>query len=337
MIIKDNFPLKNFNTFHINANAKYFAAPESMEEISDLLQNEITKTNPVLILGEGSNTLFQNNFEGLVIKPNCNFIHIIDEGEHDVWVEAGAGVQWDDFVKWNVEHLLFGVENLSLIPGSIGACPVQNIGAYGVEVKDVITQVNGIYLDTRETFSLKNKDCNFGYRNSIFKHTLKNKTIITSVVFKLRKNAELNLDYGDVRRCVEEKGEVNLKNVRQAIIEIRESKLPDTETYGNAGSFFKNPVLTKENAEVFIKNFPEAPFYALENGEIKVPAGWLIDSCQWKGKQMGNVAVHEKQALVLINKTGEATGTEILKLAAAIEDSVYNKFSISIEKEVNIV
>ncbi len=337
MIIKDKFPLKNFNTFHIDAYAKYFAAPENVEEIRDLLQNEITKKNPVLILGEGSNTLFQNDFEGLIIMPKCNFIHIIDEGDHDIWVEAGAGVQWDDFVKWSVDHSFYGIENLSLIPGSIGACPVQNIGAYGVEVKDVITQVNGLYIDTREVFQLKNKDCKFGYRNSIFKNSLKNKIIITSVIFKLQKKADLKLDYGDVRKCVEEKGEVNLKNIRQAIIEIRTSKLPDTKTYGNAGSFFKNPVLTKESAAIYRKNFPDAPFYTLENGEIKVPAGWLIDKCEWKGKTMGNAGVHENQALVLINKTGNATGAEILELASAIEESVYIKFGIRIEKEVNIV
>ncbi len=337
MVISENYSLKDCNTFHLNVQARYFAAPSHIEEIKELLNSEIGKSNSILIIGEGSNTLFKSNYNGLVIKPNPNFIQITDEGEKNVWVEVGAGIIWDDFVRWSVDNSYYGIENLSLIPGSIGACPVQNIGAYGVEVKDVITQVNGIYLDTLEYFQLKNNECEFGYRDSIFKKALKNKIIITSVVFKLQKTASLKLDYGDVKKSVAEKGEVSLKNVRQAIIEIRESKLPDTNIYGNAGSFFKNPVLSEEKAIEFRKTYPKAPFYLQKDGTTKIPAAWLIDSCEWKGKTMENAGVHENQPLVLINKTGNATGTEILNLAEAIQKSVFDKFNIQIEKEVNIV
>ncbi len=337
MILNQNYSLKNHNTFHLDVKTKYFAAPQNLDEIKELLDNKIAKTHPTLILGEGSNSLFTKDYNGLVIKPSGKFVHVTDSGEHDVWIEVGAGVSWDDFVKWSVNNSFYGIENLSLIPGSVGACPVQNIGAYGVEVKDVISQVNGIFLDSLEPFQLKNKDCHFGYRNSIFKNEFKNRIIITSVIFKLQKSVSLKMDYGDVRKRVEDKGEINLKNIREAIIEIRESKLPDTKRYGNAGSFFKNPVLSQKKAQKFIKEFPEAPFYTQKDGSMKIPAAWLIDACQWKGKTMGNAAVHEKQALVLINRTGNATGTEILDLAAAIEKSVIKKFNIKIEKEVNII
>ncbi len=337
MILNENYSLKNYNTFHLDVKTNYFASPNSIDEIKDLLSNKITKSHTTLILGEGSNTLFTTDYDGLVIKPSGNFIRIIDSCEKNVWVEAGAGVTWDDFVKWCVNNTYYGVENLSLIPGSVGACPVQNIGAYGVEVKDVISQVNGIFLDTQEAFQLKNNECQFEYRNSIFKNELKNRIILTSVIFKLQKSASLKMDYGDVRKRVEEKGELNLKNIREAIIEIRESKLPDPAIFGNAGSFFKNPVLPRNQAKKFIKDFPDAPFYEQKDDSIKIPAAWLIDSCQWKGKTMGNAAVHDKQALVLINKTGNATGSEILKLAAAIEESVFERYNIKIEKEVNII
>jgi UDP-N-acetylmuramate dehydrogenase len=337
MIIQEYFSLKKHHTFHFNISSKYFAAPESEDEIIDLLQKDICKENKILILGGGSNLLFKEDFNGLIIKPNITNINITESNQNTVWVEVGAGMEWDKFVEWCVQKNYYGVENLSLIPGNVGACPVQNIGAYGVEVKDVIAQVNGIFVDTQERFSYKNAMCHFSYRNSIFKKELKNKIIITSVVFELKKQAQLKLDYGDVMAKVKELGELNLANVRQAIIHIRESKLPDHEKLGNAGSFFKNPIVANKVVTRIKKEYPEAPVYVIDDAYSKIPAGWMIDQCQWKGKSIGNAAVHDKQALVLVNKTGLASGTEILNLADEIEKSVHEKFGIHIEKEVNVI
>ncbi len=337
MIIQEDFSLKNYNTFHFDVSTKYFAAPNNQDELIELLKSNICKNNDYLILGGGSNILFKDNFNGLIIRPDINFISVLESSENSIWVEAGSGIEWDHFVEWCVTNNYFGIENLSLIPGSVGACPVQNIGAYGVEVKDVITQVNGIYLDTLEAFSLKNEECHFDYRNSIFKENLKGKIIITSVVFELKKQAKLNLRYGDVMQKVHELGEINLQNIRKAIIQIREAKLPDPELTGNVGSFFKNPVLGNDMAQKILSQYPDAPHYIVDENYIKIPAGWLIEKCDWKGKSLGNVAVHENQALVLINKTGSATGKEILKLADLIEKSVLDKFGIQLEKEVNVI
>jgi UDP-N-acetylmuramate dehydrogenase len=337
MIIQENFSLKKYNTFHLDICSAFFAAPENDEQIIDALRLQTNHNIPLLILGGGSNVLFKNDYNGIVIKPNIQKLTIIDESENNVWVEVGAGVEWDQLVAWAVKNNYYGIENLSLIPGNVGASPVQNIGAYGVEVKDVITQVNGIYIDTLEKFSLKNKECQFAYRNSIFKNELKGKVIITSVIFKLKKQADLKLNYGDVLAKVEELGEKNLENTRKAIISIRESKLPDHEILGNVGSFFKNPVVKNNIAQNVLDKYPEAPYYRVDENNTKIPAGWLIEQCGWKGKSLGNAAVHEKQALVLVNKTGNATGEEVLLLASEIEKSVKQKFGIDIEKEVNII
>ncbi|MGQ1786217.1 UDP-N-acetylmuramate dehydrogenase [Saccharicrinis sp. GN24d3] len=337
MIIQEHFPLKKHNTFHFDICADYFSAPQNEEEIIEVLSNVRFKALPLFVLGAGSNVLFKSDFKGLVVKPNIQVINIIDENTHSIWVEAGAGVDWDSFVAWSVEKGYFGIENLSLIPGNVGASPVQNIGAYGVEIMDVITQVNGIYLDTLEPFSFKNRECKFSYRNSIFKNTLKGKTIITSVQFLLHKQGELKTDYRGVKEELEKLGEVNLSNVRKAVINIRESKLPDPEATGNAGSFFKNPVVEKQIADKLLSAYPNAPYYKVDDQYTKIPAGWMIEQSGWKGKAMGNAAVHDKQALVLINKTGEANGNEILALAAEIQKSVKDKFGIDIEKEVNVV
>jgi UDP-N-acetylmuramate dehydrogenase len=336
MIIKENFSLKKYNTFHLDIYSTFFAAPENEEEIIDVLKQR-NQSLPLLILGGGSNVLFKNNFKGIIVKPNLHKLSVIDETDNHIWIEAGAGIEWDHFVDWTVKNKYYGIENLSLIPGNIGASPVQNIGAYGVEVKDVISHVNGIYIDTLEKFSFKKQECKFGYRNSIFKNELKNKVIITSVVFKIKKQAELKLNYGDVLAKVEELGEKNLENTRKAIITIRESKLPDHEVLGNVGSFFKNPIVKNDLAQNILDKYPEAPYYRVDENNTKIPAGWLIEQCGWKGKSLGNAAVHEKQALVLINKTGNATGEEVLLLASEIEKSVKQKFGIEIEKEVNII
>lgn len=337
MIILQNYSLKKHHTFHFDVFTNFFAAPENKEEIVDVLKDPIYNNLPLLILGGGSNILFKSDFHGLTLEPNIQHITIINEQENNLWVEVGAGVNWDSFVKWSVNSCLYGIENLSLIPGNVGASPVQNIGAYGVEVKDVIKQVNGIYIDTLEYFSFKNDECHFQYRNSIFKNELKGKIIITSVVFELKKNAELKLEYGDIKAVVDELGQKNLKNIRKAIVQIRESKLPDTEVIGNVGSFFKNPVVENHIAKNIISHYDNVPFYSVGNNHSKIPAGWMIEQCGWKGKSIGNAAVHEKQALVLVNKTGNATGEEILYLAAQIVKSVKDKFGITIEKEVNVV
>lgn len=337
MIILQNYSLKKHHTFHFDVVTNFFAAPENKEEIVEVLKDPIYNNLPLLILGGGSNILFKSDFHGLILKPNIQHITIINEQENNLWVEVGAGVNWDSFVKWSVSSNLYGIENLSLIPGNIGASPVQNIGAYGVEVKDVIKQVNGFYIDTLEYFSFKNDECHFQYRNSIFKNELKGKIIITSVVFELKKNAELKLEYGDIKAVVDELGQKNLKNIRKAIVQIRESKLPDTEVMGNVGSFFKNPVVENHIAKNIISHYDHVPFYSVGNNHSKIPAGWMIEQCGWKGKSIGNAAVHEKQALVLVNKTGNATGEEILYLAAQIVKSVKDKFGITIEKEVNVV
>lgn len=337
MVIQKHFPLKKHNTFHFDVYAAYFSAPQNEEEIIEVLSEPIFKGKPLFILGGGSNIIFKSDFDGLVLKPNIQSINIIDENEHSVWVEVGAGMDWDSFVEWSVNKGYFGIENLSLIPGNVGASPVQNIGAYGVEVMDVITQVNGIFQDTFEPFSFKNEECKFTYRNSIFKNTLKGKTIITSVQFLLHKQGEIKADYNGVREEIEKLGEKNLTNTRNAIIKIRESKLPDPEVMGNVGSFFKNPIVDNRIADKIISAYPNAPFYKVDEKHTKIPAGWMIDQCGWKGKAIGNAAVHQNQALVLINKTGMASANEILDLAKEIEKDVFNKFGITIEKEVNVI
>ena len=337
MIIQENFSLKRLNTFHFDVNARYFSAPQNEEEIIEILSKPQLKDCPLLVLGGGSNILFKSDFNGLVLKPNIQTIKTIDENEDHIWVEAGAGIDWDQFVEWTVKHGYYGIENLSLIPGNVGASPVQNIGAYGVEVKDVITQVNGIFLDTLEPFSFKNHECKFDYRNSIFKNTLKGNTIITSVQFLLNKNGALKADYNGVKEEIEKLGEKSLSNIRQAIINIREAKLPDPELMGNVGSFFKNPIVPSEIANKILDTYPNAPHYPVDEKLTKIPAGWMIDQCGWKGKSLGNAAVHEHQALVLVNKTGHASGGEILNLASEIEKSVEERFGIRIEKEVNVV
>ncbi|WP_075590650.1 UDP-N-acetylmuramate dehydrogenase [Labilibacter marinus] len=337
MLIQEHFSLRNHNTFHFDIYTDFFSAPQNEEEIIEVLSDVRITDQALFILGGGSNVLFKSDFKGLVLKPNIQSIKVIDENENSVWVEAGAGIDWDHFVAWTVEQGYYGIENLSLIPGNVGASPVQNIGAYGVEVMDVITQVNGIYLDTLEPFSFKNKECKFSYRNSVFKNSLKDKTIITSVQFLLHKQGELSTDYIGIKEELENLGELNLANLRRAIINIRESKLPDPEIIGNVGSFFKNPIVDKSIADKIIAKYPEAPHYKVSENELKIPAGWMIDQCGWKGKTIGNAGVHENQALVLVNKTGKAKGEDILQLAKKIEESVKTEFGIQIEKEVNVI
>lgn len=337
MVLQQHYPLKSHNTFHFDVYAQYFSAPQNVQEIIEVLTEPTLQNMSCFILGGGSNVLFQSDFKGLILKPDIQTIRIIHQTEQHVWVEVGAGTDWDRFVEWSVSKGYYGIENLSLIPGNVGASPVQNIGAYGTEIMDVITQVNGIFLDSLASFSLKNSECDFSYRNSIFKNSLKGKIIITSVEFVLSRQGNIKTSYGGVAHEVDRLGGPSLKNARQAVINIRESKLPDPAVIGNVGSFFKNPIVENTVANKIGKEYPDAPIYKVDEGHSKIPAGWMIEQCGWKGKSMGNAAVHEKQALVLINKTGLANGRDILALAHEIEKSVKLKFGIVISKEVNVV
>jgi len=336
MIIKENISLLSYNTFGIDAKADYFIEYSSVEELQMALQSEIVKSNRLLHIGGGSNLLFMKDFKGVILHSAINFIKKVSEDADTVMLEAGAVVNWDDFVAYSVQNGWGGVENLSLIPGEVGASAVQNIGAYGVEVQDVIIEVNAVEIETGELKIFSIEDCQYGYRESIFKKELKGKYIITSVVFKLQKQPEFKLNYQHLEAEVLKNGDINLQNIRQTIIAVRESKLPDPKIFGNAGSFFMNPVISKAHFNELLAQYPQMPHYFVSETEEKVPAGWLIDQCGWKGKQIGNAGVHDKQALVLVNKGG-ATGAEIVYLAEQIQASVKTKFGIELRAEVNFI
>jgi UDP-N-acetylmuramate dehydrogenase len=336
MIIKENISLLSYNTFGIDAKADYFIEYNSVEELQTALKSEIVKSNRLLHIGGGSNLLFMKDFNGVILHSSINFIKKVSEDADTVMLEAGAVVNWDDFVAYAVENGWGGVENLSLIPGEVGASAVQNIGAYGVEVQDVIIEVNAVEIETGELKIFSIEDCQYGYRESIFKKELKGKYIITSVVFKLQKQPEFKLNYQHLEAEVLKNGDITLQNIRQTIIAIRESKLPDPKIFGNAGSFFMNPVISKAHFNELLAQYPQMPHYFVSETEEKVPAGWLIDQCGWKGKQIGNAGVHDKQALVLVNKGG-ATGAEIVYLAEQIQASVKTKFGIELRAEVNFI
>lgn len=333
----ENYSLKQHNTFGIEARAKYFF---EFTEIDDLLvflhSNESLKDEKLIVIGEGSNILFINDFDGLVIHPNIPGIQIVKEDRQNIWIEVGAGEVWDEFVQYAVDYQLGGVENLSLIPGSVGAAPVQNIGAYGQEVGNAVEKIKGFDLNTRLKRDFSTEQCDFGYRSSIFKSILKNSFIITSVIFKLEKFPEFILNYGQVEEKAREKGEINLSKIREAVIEIRQSKLPDVKELGNAGSFFKNPEVDSLVAEKLKLQFENIPVYPAKNGKTKLAAGWLIEKAGWKGVRKGDVGVHEKQALVLVNY-GNSTGQQIYDFSEKIKQSVFEKFGVELEREVNCV
>lgn len=333
--IKENFSLKNYNTFGIDVKARYFVSAGNVEEIKEVLANH-RDCFPFIIMGEGSNILFTKDFNGLIIQPALKGIKIIENDLENSIVEVGAGENWDDFVKWSVNSNLGGIENLSLIPGSTGSCPIQNIGAYGVEVKNVIERVNYLDLETFNKVSLSNSECEFDYRTSIFKSQLKNRVIITSVVFRLRHNPVFNVEYGNLQAEIEKTGNINLESIRNAVINIRRYKLPDPGILGNAGSFFKNPVIDTATAKELKKNYSSMPQFPVSEQWVKIPAGWLIEQCGWKGKRLGNAGVHNKQALVIVNY-GNSSGEEILDISLRISDSVFSEFGIKLEPEVNII
>lgn len=334
--IKKDYPLKSKNTFGIDVKTHYYVETNSVDKISFSLNYASYYNLPVLILGGGSNILFTHNFKGLIIHPVITGIEVVEDSSEYVIVRVGAGVEWDSFVDWSTQRGLGGVENLSYIPGNVGASPIQNIGAYGVEAKDTIHKVEGLNLSSRRSFELVNVECKFDYRNSIFKNELKNSTIITHVHYKLSKKPTLITHYGNLEDEITKRGEKSVQTIRQAVIDIRKQKLPDPTEIGNAGSFFKNPVITLSQFEDLKKKFENAPSFPSSEGSIKVPAGWLIEQCGWKGKQVGNCGVHKNQALVLVN-FGKATGHEILILANEIQKSVADQFGINLEMEVNVV
>ncbi len=334
--IKENFTLKKYNTLGIDVKTRYFAEYFSVTELIDFFNLHPKQDLPLIILGGGSNVLFTKDFEGYVLHPDIKGIEIIDDSDDFVKIRVGAGVDWDELVDYCVDRNWGGIENLSLIPGNVGTCPIQNIGAYGVEVKDVITEVETLEIDRLKIHLFKNEDCRFGYRDSIFKRKLKGKHIINYVTFQLNKQPAFKLDYGNLKEELGKYNEINIKNIRQAVINIRESKLPKPEDIGNAGSFFKNPVVQNYKADELKKYYPEMPTYIQGSELIKIPAGWLIEKAGWKGKSIGRAGVHNKQALVLVNHGG-ATGREILYLAQEIQKSVKEKFGIDLEMEVNIV
>jgi UDP-N-acetylmuramate dehydrogenase len=292
----------------------------------------------ILVLGGGSNVLLTKDFEGMVVKMNLRGIERVNETEEHIFIKANSGENWHEFVLYCVEKGYGGVENLSLIPGCIGAAPMQNIGAYGVEVKDVIEAVEAVEITTGIKTSFSNAECKFGYRESIFKNEAKGKYIITSVTYKLSKKPQLNISYGAIKDVLQEKGidTPNLKDVSDAVIAIRSSKLPDPKVLGNSGSFFKNPEIDSAIYEQLKASYPTIPGYPTFSNQIKVPAGWLIEQCGWKGKRVGNTGAHKDQALVLVNY-GNATGNEIYKVALEIQQSVMDKFGIHIIPEVNII
>jgi len=335
--LQENYSLKNHNTFGFDVKTRWYYSYSETTELIELIKSGITKTGPLLILGGGSNLLLASDFQGTVLHSGVLGIDIIDESGDDVIVAVGAGVEWDSLVSWSVENGLGGLENLSLIPGSVGASPVQNIGAYGVELKDVFFKAEGVYIDSGEVFTISPQGCEFGYRYSVFKGPLKNKAIITRVLFRLSRKPQFKLDYGTVKDEVNKTGGPSLKSIRDAIVKIRSSKLPDTIVFGNAGSFFKNPLIPESQLNLLKIKFPDIPFYEAEPAEmVKVPAGWLIEKAGWKGKCIGKAGVHHQQALVLVN-LGGAKGRDILNLARKIESDVKHLFNIDLEREVNVV
>ncbi len=345
MNIQKNVSLQPYNTFGVDVHAKYFAVVNSVEELVEILRNLKTlqlshsPTQSLLFLGGGSNLLFTKDFDGLVIQLNLKGISENILNENEVLVTAKSGENWQEFVQYCLEKNYGGLENLSLIPGNVGTSPMQNIGAYGTEIKDTFVSCKVLNLETLEVEEFDNEQCRFGYRDSIFKQEGKGKYVILEVTFKLStKNHQIKTEYGAIKSELEKMGIQNptIQDVSKAVIAIRESKLPNPKEIGNAGSFFKNPTIPLEQFEELQKKFPEIPNYPAGN-MIKVPAGWLIEQCGWKGKQIENVASHKLQALVIVNATGKASGKEIFDFSAMIIDSVKEKFGIELEREVNII
>jgi UDP-N-acetylmuramate dehydrogenase len=337
-MIQKNVSLKPYNTFGIDVSASHFAKFGSVDELSQILNLSEIKNLPLLILGGGSNLLLTQNFAGLVLKNELHGISISKTENEITYVKSAAGEIWHNLVLFCIENNLGGIENLSLIPGSVGAAPMQNIGAYGIEIKDVFHELEAYEIATGKIRAFNLSDCKFGYRESVFKRDLKNKFIITSVTFKLTKNPKLNTSYGAINDELQKQGISNptIKDVSNAVIAIRKSKLPDPKEIGNSGSFFKNPVVPKSHLEKLKETYADIPSYPADENHVKLAAGWLIEKAGWKGKTIGNYGVHKNQALVLVNYGG-ATGAEIFKLSEDILQSIKTQFGVELEREVNIL
>lgn len=337
MNIKSNISLKPYNTFGIDAKAKQFVSVNTIDELKTIFDSEQFPNK--LILGGGSNILLTKDVDALVIHLNLKGKTIVKHTENNVFIKCQTGENWHEFVLWTIDQDYGGLENLSLIPGNVGTSPIQNIGAYGIELKDTFHSCEALNLKTLNIETFSNADCEFGYRSSIFKQKYKGQFIIVNVTFKLSKHQhQLHTNYGIIK---DELNKLNIKqptikDVSKAVISIRESKLPDPKKIGNSGSFFKNPVIPKEEFLKLQKNFPDVPYYIVSDSEIKVPAGWLIEQAGFKGKTFGNYGVHKKQALVLVNY-GNSNGNDILKLSQLIQKTILRLFEIFIEAEVNIV
>lgn len=335
MIFQKNISLKDYNTFGINASAKEFITVTSLLQLKEV----ISEHKDIFILSGGSNILLTKNISKPVVHINTKGIDIVEQTDENIFIKAQSGENWHDFVLWCIEQNYGGVENLSLIPGNVGTSPMQNIGAYGVEIKDVFYQLEALEISTGEIKIFDHNSCNFGYRESVFKNIFKGKYLIINVTFQLTKNIhKLNTSYGAIQTELERNNIKNpsIKDVSNVIIAIRESKLPDPKEIGNSGSFFKNPVVSIDQFKDLEKEYPNMPYYKVSDKTIKIPAGWLIEQCGFKGKRFGDAGVHQDQALVLVNY-GNATGNEILDMANNILKTVSNKFRIDLEIEVNII
>ncbi|MDD3738507.1 MAG: UDP-N-acetylmuramate dehydrogenase [Lentimicrobiaceae bacterium] len=338
--LAENFNLKNYNTFNLDYISRYFYSVNNRDQISELVNHKIFDnfSAKLFILSGGSNILLTKNFDGLMLHINTKGWQILNKTDKNIIVKVEAGEVWHDFVTWAVNNGYGGVENLALIPGKVGASPIQNIGAYGVEAKDVIEEVEFLNLNTLKTEVIGKSDCDFAYRSSIFKTKLKGQFIITSVTFKLSLNSAVNTSYGNINGYLSQQGITNpdIKDVYSAVIAIRQEKLPDTDVLGNAGSFFKNPIIDNEHLQKLLKEYPNMPYYKQGNDTSKLAAAWLIDTCGFKGKRFGNVGVYDKQALILVHY-GDAQGSDIVKLAENIISTVYDRFNVTLSPEVNII
>lgn len=338
MKVQQNISLKSFNTFSIDVLAKEFAVFSSADELTELLTTNNKQQASTLILGGGSNILLTKDYDGLVLKNEIKGIELINENEHHIDIRVGAGENWHEFVLNCIQHDWAGVENLSLIPGNVGASPMQNIGAYGVEIKDVFYSLEAYNYNDKKVYTFTLNDCEFGYRESVFKRKYKNQFVILNVTYRLNKQPKFNTSYGAIEQELEKMGvqELSIQAISQAVINIRSSKLPDPKVIGNAGSFFKNPSVTKEQYESIKLKYPNVVGYVNADGSIKLAAGWLIEQCGWKGYRKGDAGCHARQALVIVNY-GNAKGSDIYNLSEEILQSVKEKFNVTLEREVNII
>ena len=338
MLFQENISLKPYNTFGIDARAAYFASFTTVDALQSLLNEDLARKHQLLVLGGGSNLLLTKDVDGLVLKNSISGIELVKEDEQHYYIKVGAGEVWHHFVMHCVSHGFGGVENLSLIPGSVGASPMQNIGAYGVEIRDVFHELEALHIQEQEVHKFGLADCAFGYRESVFKNRLKGQYIITSVTYRLQKQPVFNTSYGAIKTELERMGvkELSITAISQAVINIRTSKLPDPKEIGNAGSFFKNPIVTNEVFEALKSEYPNIAAFPAGEGFAKIAAGWLIEQCGWKGYRRGDAGCYPKQALVLVNY-GQATGDEMLQLSYDIRESVKKKFGIGVEPEVNVI